>query len=142
MSSSEKQTKQSCKTMVESKKLPMTQKPSGPRASYSQIRYLMKRLNTALNKRLREGRPSMFCRVCREELRSISRELPEKKKKSPVKHRQTSKKPNLKKTRTKPATTVVLKAPSCDESHHSLVYHRWVDISVISAIESFQDQIA
>ena len=48
--------------------LPMTQKPSGSRASYSQIRYLMKRLNTALNKRLREGRPSKFCRVCREEL--------------------------------------------------------------------------
>ena len=107
MSSSEEQTKQSCKTMVESKRLPMTQKPSGSRASYSQIRYLMKRLNTALNKRLREGRPSKFCRVCREELRSISRELPEKKKKSPVKHRQTSKKPNLRKTRTKPATTVV-----------------------------------
>ena len=79
MSSSEKQTKQSCKTMVESKKLPMTQKPSGSQASYSQIRYLMKRLNTALNIRLREGRPSKFCRVCREELRSISRELPEKK---------------------------------------------------------------
>ena len=142
MSSSEEQTKQSCKTMVESKKLPKTQKPSGSRASYSQIRYLMKRLNTALNKRLREGRPSKFCRVCREKLRSISRELPEKKKKSPVKHRQTSKKPNLRKTRTKPVTTVVLKAPDYDESHHSLVYHRWVDISVISAIESFQDQIA
>ena len=64
-------------------------------------------LNTALNKRLREGRPSKFCSVCREELRSISRELPEKKKKSPIKHRHTSKKPNLRKTRTKSATTVV-----------------------------------
>ena len=142
MSSSEEQTKQSCKTMVESKRLPMTQKLSGSHAGYSQIRYLMKRLNTDLNKRLREGSPSTFCRVCREELCFISRELRGKKKKSPVKHRQISKKTNLRKTRTKPATTVVLKAPNYDESHHSLVYHRWADISVISAIERFQDQIA
>ena len=102
----------------------MTQKPSGSYASYSQIRYLMKRLNTALNKRLREGRPSQFYRVCREELRSISRELSEKKKKSPVKHRRTFKKPNLRRTRTKPAPDVVCKAPNNDISHHSLAYHQ------------------
>ena len=136
MSSSEEQTKQSCKTMVESKRLPMTQKPSGSHDSYSQIRYLMTRLNTAINKRLREGRPSKFCRVCREELRSINHDLPEKKKKSPVNHRQTLKKPNMRKTRTKQ------KNPNYDEYHHSLFYYRWVDISVITAIESFQDQIA
>ena len=60
MSYLEEQTKQSCKTMVESKKLPLTRKPSGFYASYSQIRYLMKRPNTALNRRLREGRPPKY----------------------------------------------------------------------------------
>ena len=107
MGSSEEQTKQSCKTMVESKKLPMTQKSSGSHASYTQIRYLMKWLNTALNKRLREGRPPKFFRVCRAELSSLSHELLAKKKKSTVKHQGVSKKPNLRKTRTKPAPTVV-----------------------------------
>ena len=104
----------------------------------------MKRFNTALNKRLRVGRPSKFCRVCREELHSISGELSDKKNKSPVKHMRTSKKPNLnlRKTKTKPAPAVVKKAPNNDESHHSLAYYQWDDISAISAIESFQDQIA
>ena len=53
MTSLEKQTKQSCKAMEESKKTPVIQKPSGSHASYAQIRNLMKRLNTALSKRLR-----------------------------------------------------------------------------------------
>ena len=107
MSSLEEQTKQSCKTMVESKNLPLTRKPSGSYASYSQIRYLMKRLNTALNRRPREGRPPKYCRVCHEELRLISQELLEKKMKSAVKHRRTSKKPNLRKTKAIPVSSVV-----------------------------------
>ena len=82
MSSSEEQTKESCKTMTESQKLRITQKPSTCHTSCSHIRYLMKRLITVLTKRLRKGRPSKYCRVCRAELRSVSRELMEKEKTS------------------------------------------------------------
>ena len=103
MTSLEEQTKQSCKAMEKSEKTPVTQKPSGSHTSNAQIRYLMKRLNTALNKRLREGRPSKYCRVCRGELLSISKELSEKKKKKTTARRQRiTKKPNLRRTRTKP----------------------------------------
>ena len=49
MTSLEKQTKQSCKAMEESKKTPVTQKPSGSHASYAQIRNLTKRLNIGIN---------------------------------------------------------------------------------------------
>ena len=47
-------------------------------SSYSQIRYLMKRLTSALDKRLKEGRPSKYCRLCRAEIRSFFREEKEK----------------------------------------------------------------
>ena len=94
MNSSDRQTKESCKTMSESQKLPITQKPSTCHTSYGHIRYLMKRLNTALTKRLREGRPSKYCRVCKAELCAISRELMEKKKTSKAKPRRISKKPS------------------------------------------------
>ena len=104
MTSLEKQTKQSCKAMEESKKTPVTQKPSGSHASYAQIRNLMKRLNTALSKRLREGRPSKYCRMCRAEL---LKELSEKKKKSTAKRQRITKKPNLRRTRTKPTPAMV-----------------------------------
>ena len=98
MTSLEKQTKQSCKAMEESKKTPVTQKPSGSHASYAQIRNLMKRLVTALSKRLREGR------VCRAEL---LKELSEKKKKSTDKRQRITKKPSLRRTRTKPTPAMV-----------------------------------
>ena len=104
MTSLEKQTKQSCKVMEESKKTLVTQKPSGSQASYAQIRNLMKRLNTALSKRLREGRPSKYCRMCRNEL---LKELSEKTKKSTAKRQQITKKPNLRRPRTKPTPAMV-----------------------------------
>ena len=104
MTSLDKQTKQSCKAMEESKKTPVTQKPSGSHASYAQIRNLMKRLNTALNKRLREGRPAKYCRVCRTEL---LKELSEKKEKSTARRQRITKKPNLRRTRTKPTPAMV-----------------------------------
>ena len=107
MTSLEEQTKQSCNAMEESKKTPVIQKPSGSHASYAQIRNLMKRLNTALSKRLREGRPSKYCRFCRTELLSISKELSEKKKKSTAKRQRITKKPNLRRTRTKPTPAMV-----------------------------------
>ena len=107
MSSLEEQTKESCKTMTESQKLPITQKPSTCHTSYSHIWYLMKRLNTALNKRLREGRPSKYCRVCKAELRSISCELMEKKNTSKAKPRRISKKPKQRSTKPKPSSASV-----------------------------------
>ena len=107
MTSLEEQTKQSCKAMEESKKTPVTQKPSGSQASYTQIRYLMKRLNTALNKILREGRPSKYCRDCRADLLSISKELSEKKKKTTARCQRITKKPNLRRTRTKQTPALV-----------------------------------
>ena len=47
-------------------------------SSYSQIRYLMKRFTSALDKRLKEGRPSKYCRLCRAEIRPLFREEKEK----------------------------------------------------------------
>ena len=75
MSPSEKQTKESCKQVTESQNLPITQKPSRCQTTYDQIRYLIKRSNTALTKRLREGRPSKYCRLCKAELCAISSEM-------------------------------------------------------------------
>ena len=37
--------------------------------SYGQIRYLMKRLSTALDSKLKQGRPPKYCRMCHRELR-------------------------------------------------------------------------
>ena len=36
--------------------------------SYAQIRYLMKRLSTALDSKLKQGRPPKYCRMCLREL--------------------------------------------------------------------------
>ena len=36
--------------------------------SYGQTRYLMKRLSTALNSKLKQGRPPKYCRMCHREL--------------------------------------------------------------------------
>ena len=63
-------------------------------SSYSQIRYLMKRLTSALDKRLKEGRPSKYCRLCRSEIRSLFRE--EKEKLHKVKENRTEKNQNIK----------------------------------------------
>lgn len=68
-----RQTKHSCTEISESKDLPVTQKPRKYKSNFAQIRYLMKRLNTALDNKLREGRPSKFCRLCKAELQSIDR---------------------------------------------------------------------
>ena len=39
--------------------------------SYAQIRYLMKRLSTALDSKLKQGRPPKYCRMCHRELRKL-----------------------------------------------------------------------
>ena len=39
--------------------------------SYGQIRYLMKRLSTALDSKLKQGRPPKYCRMCHRELRNL-----------------------------------------------------------------------
>ena len=39
--------------------------------SYGQIRYLMKRLSTALDSKLEQGRPPKYCRMCHRELRKL-----------------------------------------------------------------------
>lgn len=69
-------TKSSCAKNTEIKDLPVRQKPNKYKANYGQIRYLMKRLNAALTDKLREGRPSKFCRLCKAELQSISERYP------------------------------------------------------------------
>ena len=61
--------KSTCKNISEDVNLPISQKPSKYRASYTQIRYLMKRLSTALSSKLREGRPRKYCKRCGVELR-------------------------------------------------------------------------
>ena len=58
--------------------IPVVQKRKRNPSTFGQIRYLMKRLSTALDKRLREGRPLKYCRLCRAEIRSLCREEKEK----------------------------------------------------------------
>ena len=62
-------------------------------SNYSQIRYLMKRLTSALDKRLKEGRPSKYCRLSRAEIRSLFRE--EREKLHKVKENRTEKNQNI-----------------------------------------------
>ena len=62
--------KSTCKNISEDVNLPISQKPSKYRASYAQLRYLMKKLSTALSSKLREGRPrNTVCKRCGVELR-------------------------------------------------------------------------
>ena len=61
--------KSTCKNISEDDNLPISQKPSKRRACYAQTRYLMKRLSTALNSKLREGRPRKCCKCGGVELR-------------------------------------------------------------------------
>ena len=61
--------KSTCKNISEDASLPISQKPSKYRTSYAQIRFLMKRLSTALSSKLREGRPRKYYKRCGIELR-------------------------------------------------------------------------
>ena len=61
--------KSTCKNISEDVNLSISRKPSKYRASYAQIRYLMKRLSTALSSKLREGRPGKYCKRCGVEIR-------------------------------------------------------------------------
>lgn len=67
-------TKSSCKNNSRSSDRSMIQHPSRYQTSYGQIRYLMKRLSTALSNKLKEGRPAKFCRLCSSEIRSMLHE--------------------------------------------------------------------
>ena len=58
-----------CKNISEDAKLPISQKPSKYRASYAQIRYLMKILSIALSSKLSKGRPRKYCKRCVVKLR-------------------------------------------------------------------------
>ena len=78
MSNPNDQTNELCGLISESSGMSVVQKRSRNPSSYSQIRYLMKRLTSALDKRLKEGRPSKYCRLCRAEIRSLFREEKEK----------------------------------------------------------------
>lgn len=62
--------KSTCKNIPEEANLPITEIPSKYRANYGQIRYFMKRLNTALHAKIRDGRPCKYCQRCGIELRS------------------------------------------------------------------------
>ena len=96
MSNPNDQTSELCGLISESSGLSnmsVVQKRSRNPSSYSQIRYLMKRLTSALDKRLKEGRPSKYCRLCRAEIRSLFRE--EKEKLHKVKEYRTEKNQNI-----------------------------------------------
>ena len=71
-----------------------TAKRSNYKASYGQIKYLMKRLNTALSAKLRDGRPRKYCKRCSKELLAAKRPQNIKKSKlqqsSPVTSQNTS----------------------------------------------------
>ena len=96
MSNPNNQTNELCVLISESSGLSnmsVVQKRNRNPSSYSQIRYLMKRLTSALDKRLKEGRPSKYCRLCRAEIRSLFRE--EKEKLHKVKEYRTEKNQNI-----------------------------------------------
>ena len=93
MSNPHDQTNELCGLISESSGMSVVQKRSRNPSSYSQIRYLMKRLTSALDKRLKEGRPSKYCRLCRAEIRSLFRE--EKEKLHKVKEYRTKKNQNI-----------------------------------------------
>ena len=61
--------KSTCKNISEDAILPISRKPSKNRASYAQIRYLMKRPSSALSSKLREGQPRKYCKCCGVKLR-------------------------------------------------------------------------
>lgn len=104
MSNSINPPKELCGLMSESSGLSVmsvVQKQKRNPSSYNQIRYLMKRLTSALDKRLKEGRPSKYCRLCRAEIRSLFRE--EKEKLHKVKEYRTEKNQNIRRLTKKDA---------------------------------------
>ena len=52
-------------------KTPASKRSTKYHMSYGQIRYLMKRLSTALDSKLKQGRPPKYCRMCHRELRQL-----------------------------------------------------------------------
>ena len=52
-------------------KTPASKRSTKYHMSYGQIRYLMKRLSTALDCKLKQGRPPKYCRMCHRELRKL-----------------------------------------------------------------------
>ena len=61
--------KSTCKNISEDANLPVSQQPSRYKATYGQIRYLMKSLNDPLSNKLKDGRPCKFCKRCGVEFR-------------------------------------------------------------------------
>ena len=81
MSNPNDQTSELCGLISESSGLSImsvVQKQKRNPSSYSQIRNIMKRLTSALDKRLKEDRPYKYCRLCRAEIRTLVREEKEK----------------------------------------------------------------
>ena len=75
----------------------------------------MKRLTSALDKRLKEGRPSKYCRLCRAEIRSLFRE--EKEKLHKVKENRAEKNQNIKRmTKEDSGRQKFLRRNSCSEA--------------------------
>ena len=96
MSNPNDQTNELCGLISESLGLSImsvVQKQKRNPSSYSQIRYLMKRLTSALGKSFKEGRPSKYCRLYRAEIRSLFCE--EKEKLHKVKEYRTEKNQNI-----------------------------------------------
>ena len=52
-------------------KTPASKRSTKYHMSNGQIQYLMKRLSTALDSRLKQGRPPKYCRMCHRELRKL-----------------------------------------------------------------------
>ena len=52
-------------------KTPASKRSTKYHMSYGQIRYLMKRPSTALDSKLKQGRPPKYCRMCHRELRKL-----------------------------------------------------------------------
>ena len=67
MDLSARQKNTSCNDMITS----ASKRSTKYQMSYGQIRYLMKRLSTALDSRLKQGRPPKYCRMCHRELRKL-----------------------------------------------------------------------
>ena len=52
-------------------KTPASKRSTKYHMSYGQIRYLIKRLSTVLDSKLKQGRPPKYCRMCHRELRKL-----------------------------------------------------------------------
>ena len=59
-------------------KTPASKRSTKYYMSYGQIRYLTKRLSTALDSKLKQGRPPKYCRMCHRELRKLIGNQPER----------------------------------------------------------------